>query len=131
MSFQKIRIPVIKTIVLSLLLLFQGVWAQESGQTTEATSKGSLQVIVTPSDAKISVIGPEEATLKNGEVKELGVGSYVVTASLENYRIGQRNIEVTAENLTRIELSLIALSIAERGWELLLWLTALGVALRV
>ncbi len=131
MPFQKVGISVTKIAVLSLLILFQGVWVQGLGQTPPATTKGTLQVTVTPSDAKISVTGPEgvNTAIQNGEVKELKVGSYVVKAELEGYRTATQNVEVTAGETTKFDLSLVALSIAERGWRLLFWLTTIGVAL--
>jgi hypothetical protein len=123
---------IVKISLLSIFLIFQANWVQSQESqvtTTDATAKGKLQVIVTPGEANILVTGPEgiDITFKNGEVRELDEGSYVIKASNEGYTPVTKNVDIKGGESEKLELSLEDVSKIKPGLILLILVIASGV----
>ncbi|SDF52081.1 conserved repeat domain-containing protein [Thermus arciformis] len=93
----------------ALALLFAGC-GQQGGGGTQAPTKGSLTVNVTPADAQVQVTGPGgySQNFTGGKtLTDLDPGSYTVQASKAGYFDAQATHQVEAGKTTTVVLNLL------------------------
>jgi hypothetical protein len=82
---------------------------EEEVEEEEEEEAGTLEIVVTPEDANINVVGPEgylEAFSGSQTLTGLAPGPYIITATSEGYAPAEEEVELEAGETVTVELTL-------------------------